>query len=131
MHRFGTIIESGLISEILGSFGMKDLNWSAPQGDDISWLHPGRSAWVMVGQTRVGFVGELHPDAAVRWQWESEAPIVFELMVDGLYKKLQKQRSQGISLQHQFSKYPGISRDQVFAVLVCRCYSSLEALAMA
>lgn len=32
-----------------------------------SWLHPGRSADVLVGDVRIGCVGELHPDTAAGW----------------------------------------------------------------
>jgi phenylalanyl-tRNA synthetase beta chain len=58
-------------------------------------LHPGRSAEIMVGDVKVGWIGELHP----RWQQHFElpaAPVAFELDL-ALIQELPKVRYQGIS----------------------------------
>ncbi len=46
-------------------------------------LHPGRSAQILIGDRRIGVVGELHP----RWQQKYElplAPILFEIDVEAI-----------------------------------------------
>jgi phenylalanyl-tRNA synthetase beta chain len=35
--------------------------------EEFSWLHPGRAAAVLAGETRVGFIGEIHPQVAASW----------------------------------------------------------------
>lgn len=46
-------------------------------------LHPGRSARVLVGEREVGFLGELHPQWAQKYDLPL-APVVFELDLDAL-----------------------------------------------
>ncbi len=38
---------------------------------DAPFLHPGRSAAVMVAQTRIGLIGEVHPAVAAEWQLDA------------------------------------------------------------
>ena len=50
-------------------------------------LHPGRSARIVLGGKRIGFLGELHP----KWRQSYElvhAPIVFEIELEGALKRL-------------------------------------------
>ena len=35
--------------------------------ESFSWLHPGRAAIVMANDTRIGFIGEVHPQVAAAW----------------------------------------------------------------
>jgi phenylalanyl-tRNA synthetase beta chain len=35
--------------------------------ENFSWLHPGRAAIVMANDTRIGFIGEVHPQVAAAW----------------------------------------------------------------
>jgi phenylalanyl-tRNA synthetase beta chain len=44
-----------------------------------SFLHPGRSAVVRVGGSEVGWVGELHPEVAERFELEGWPAAAFEL----------------------------------------------------
>jgi len=48
------------------------VEWSVQQASDWPFLHPGKSGAVMAGDTRVGFVGEVHP--LVTRAWEIEVP---------------------------------------------------------
>ncbi len=67
-------------------------------------LHPGRAASVNLGETAVGWLGELHP----RWQQKydlPQAPILFELDVDVLVAVDMPQ-------YREISKFPPVIRDR-------------------
>jgi phenylalanyl-tRNA synthetase beta chain len=55
-----------------------DVDWSVTPA---TWpfLHPGRSAAVMVGDVRLGFVGELHPLVAGAWDLQRVAVFAIDL----------------------------------------------------
>jgi phenylalanyl-tRNA synthetase beta chain len=64
-----------LLEALLERFG---LDWSVAPG---SWpfLHPGRSAAVLVDEVRLGFVGELHPLVAGAWDLQRTAAFAIDL----------------------------------------------------
>jgi phenylalanyl-tRNA synthetase beta chain len=41
-------------------------SFEPPGGDELTFLHPGKSAHIRVGEQLVGYVGELHPGEAMR-----------------------------------------------------------------
>jgi phenylalanyl-tRNA synthetase beta chain len=53
--------------------------WEARAAGDWPFLHPGRSAAVVSGETRLGFVGELHPLVARDWDLEGGALFAIDL----------------------------------------------------
>jgi phenylalanyl-tRNA synthetase beta chain len=58
--------------------------WSVRPADDWPFLHPGRSAEVLVGGegadlVRLGFVGEVHPLVAAEWDLERTAVFAIDL----------------------------------------------------
>jgi phenylalanyl-tRNA synthetase beta chain len=53
--------------------------WEAQAAADWSFLHPGRSAAVVSGDTRLGFVGELHPLVAREWDLDGAAAFAVDL----------------------------------------------------
>jgi phenylalanyl-tRNA synthetase beta chain len=71
-------------------------------------LHPGRSAQVLLGQSVVGFLGELHPRLVQEMDLPSP-PVVFELLLDPILK-LSLPRVQDVS------KFPPVSRDLAVVV---------------
>jgi phenylalanyl-tRNA synthetase beta chain len=48
-----------------------------------AWLHPGRSAAIVVDGRNAGWIGELHPRLVRHFELPS-APLVFEVDVDAL-----------------------------------------------
>ena len=72
-------------------------------------MHPGRTADVYVGETFVGFVGEVHPDIAK--ENHLKRTYVFELDVDALFH-LPKDEQQYTAV----SKFPEVTRDIALAV---------------
>jgi phenylalanyl-tRNA synthetase beta chain len=53
--------------------------WSVQPAGDWPFLHPGRSAEVLVGETRLGFVGEVHPLVAAEWDLGRTAVFAIDL----------------------------------------------------
>lgn len=72
-------------------------------------LHPGRSAEIFIGQTKVGFLGELHP--LLEGEWELERPVVFELDFD----VLAKHSSENI-IARSYARFPAMQRDLAVVV---------------
>jgi phenylalanyl-tRNA synthetase beta chain len=66
-------------------------------------LHPGRSAAVMDGGKRVGWMGQLQPEVARRLEIR-EPPWLFEIAIDPSFRA-------EVPVFHEISKYPAIRRD--------------------
>ncbi len=73
----------GLVTQWLGTFGVRELDWTLIPGEALPWLHPKRSAVVRAGSLQLGYVGEVHPKTCVALGLDpSEAPIVMEIDLD-------------------------------------------------
>ena len=70
----------GVLSGLMDALGV---DWEL-RAEQTKFLHPGRSAAVLVGDAPVGWVGELHPNVAARWGFEAEPVAGFELDLDKL-----------------------------------------------
>ncbi|AJI52585.1 phenylalanine--tRNA ligase subunit beta [Francisella philomiragia] len=84
-----------------------DLNFEVC--DDVNWLHPGQSAYILAGNNKIGVIGVIHPSVLKTFQIKAKAPIVFELDLDVLVNKK-------IPSFEKISKYPSVSRDISFLV---------------
>ena len=93
--------------------------------DDLNWLHPGQSAYVIANVKKIGVIGVIHPSVLKAFQIKAKAPIVFELDLDVLVKK-------EIPNFEKISKYPSVSRDISFlvdkSVLAGEIIKSIKAL---
>ncbi|OEZ33900.1 phenylalanine--tRNA ligase subunit beta [Francisella endosymbiont of Amblyomma maculatum] len=77
--------------------------------DDINWLHPGQSAYILTNGNRIGVIGVIHPCILKTFQIKAKVPIVFELDLAILTKKQ-------IPSFEKISKYPSVTRDISFLV---------------
>ncbi|MGQ4004649.1 phenylalanine--tRNA ligase subunit beta [Francisellaceae bacterium CB52] len=77
--------------------------------DDVKWLHPGQSAYILSVGQKIGVIGVIHPIVLKTFQIKAKAPVVFELDLSVLVKKQ-------ISSFAKVSKYPSVSRDISFLV---------------
>jgi phenylalanyl-tRNA synthetase beta chain len=68
-------VAKSLLAAVLDALGVQ---WSV---EPAAWpfLHPGRSADVLVAGERLGFLGELHPLAAAAWDLERTAAFAIDL----------------------------------------------------
>jgi phenylalanyl-tRNA synthetase beta chain len=71
-------------------------------------LHPGRSAVVLDGTTRVGWLGQLQPELARRLEIR-DAPWLFELAIDPSFRS-------EVPVFGDISKFPAIRRDLAVVV---------------
>ncbi len=100
----------GVVENLLNAFSLGD-SITYQRADDLNFLHPGRSAYVLVDNERVGYVGELHPDVLTKWSLEQEL-FVFELEFEKLAKLL-------VAVDRTFSeisRFPFVDRDLALIV---------------
>lgn len=111
----------GAVEALLNSLFLakEALVWQ--RADHMNFLHPGRSAVVLVSNRRVGFVGQLHPDVAKIWDI-SEDCYVFEIEFGRLAQLALTERAQFSEL----SRFPFVERD--IAILVDDKIPSVEIL---
>ncbi|MCF6807204.1 phenylalanine--tRNA ligase subunit beta [Thiotrichales bacterium 19S9-12] len=99
-----------LKSDLMAVLGLTNLEFAFKIADDIAYLHPGRSAYLVnKEEIIIGVIGELHPNAQKLMSLKGKAPIVFEVNLDKL-NKAQRPRFKS------WSKYPSISRDLAIVV---------------
>lgn len=110
----------GAVETVLKSLAIaKFAVWQ--RGDTYGFLHPGRSAIILVGNRRVGFLGQLHPQVAKRWDFACDCH-VFELDFDTLANLSLAERPRFSEL----SKFPFAERD--LAILLDEKIPSVEIL---
>jgi phenylalanyl-tRNA synthetase beta chain len=69
------------------------------------YLHPGRSAAVVWGERRLGFLGAVHPRRAREWELRDET-LVLEIDVDALLE-----RPPTAVRSRTLARFPGVDRD--------------------
>ncbi len=110
----------GAVEAVLNTLNLGKLAvWQ--RGDEYPFLHPGKSAVVLVSNRRVGFVGELKQDIARVWDLENDC-YVFELDFETLAGLSLGERPQFSEL----SKFPFVERD--LAIIVDEKTPSVEIL---
>ncbi len=99
----------GVVEEILSKLGFgKECDYVPTK--DYPFLHPGRQADIMKGKLRVGYIGQLHPEAALNYDMKGEVYIaVINMDVASMLAKFDIKYS-GIA------KFPASTRD---LALVC------------
>ncbi len=100
----------GVVDAVLDSLGLVQIS-VYQRGEPPAFLHPGRFAHVLCGNTRVGVVGQLHPDVAVKWGLEHEV-FVFELHFDLIAEKAQAV----VPRFSELSRFPFVQRDIAIVV---------------
>ncbi|MGA2163905.1 MAG: hypothetical protein ABSH36_05485, partial [Solirubrobacteraceae bacterium] len=96
------------------------VSWSVAPAD-WPFLHPGRSAAVFVGETMLGFLGELHPLVADAWGLERTAAFAIDL------GRLAAIAPETVSFQ-PFGAFPALRQD--LAVTLLETVSADQLLAL-
>ncbi|MDA7742192.1 phenylalanine--tRNA ligase subunit beta, partial [Francisellaceae bacterium] len=76
---------------------------------DCDYLHPGKSASILLNGKIIGVLGVLHPEMMKVMQIKGHAPVIFELSWSDLSQK-------SVPVFHESSKYPSISRDLALVI---------------
>ena len=95
----------GVAENALDSLGLAE-GAIYQRGVPPKFLHPGKFAYVLYEGSRIGFVGELHPDVVAKWDIEQDV-YVFELHFE-LLAELNLTREHR---HKEYSKYPFVTRD--------------------
>lgn len=98
----------GIVEELLAEFRLTGISFK-PCQDNPSY-HPGRTAYVYVGESCLGIIGEIHPQVADNYDL-SGRNYVAELDVELLIKIGEGQ----VSFK-QLPKYPSVNRDLALVV---------------
>ncbi len=91
----------GVLEAMLGALRA---DWSAEPGAGEPYLHPTRSASVLLGGTRAGWLGELHPSVAGAWDLDGVAG--FELDFGVLAAA-----ASGVPRYEDLTSFPAIRQD--------------------
>jgi phenylalanyl-tRNA synthetase beta chain len=110
----------GVVEALLARLNASAEARFAPLTDDPRF-HPGRAAALLVGQERVGVLGELHPDLRERLEIEAPRALAAELDLEALTAASQPTRYRSIS------RYPATVQDLSFVVGVEVPAAQLEA----
>ena len=99
----------GYVETLLTEMGHLNVSYRPVVADDYKEFHPGRSAVVLVNETVVGVVGQIHPE--LQHQLDLNDTYVFELSLDALYElEVSKKGYEPIA------KHPGMTRDIALVV---------------
>lgn len=98
----------GAVVEVCTSLGIRSVVFDAVS--DVAYLHPGRSAKIMINGKNAGFIGYVHPDVAENFECPDNL-VIMTIETSALIKASTIKR-----IFSQLPKFPGITRD--LAVLV-------------
>ena len=99
----------GYVETLLTEMGHLNVSYQPVVADEYKEFHPGRSAVVLVNETVVGVVGQIHPE--LQHQLDLNDTYVFELSLDALYElEVSKKGYEPIA------KHPGMTRDIALVV---------------
>lgn len=103
-------VAKGLVARVLASYGLDERRYRLERvTSEQHQLHPGRSANIMVGKDMVGFIGQVHPKTAKKYD-------IHETYVAQLnLTQLQTIRTSKVKFT-SIPLYPSVTRDVAFVV---------------
>lgn len=93
----------GIVEQYLNNMGLVEKITFVP-GENRNGMHPGRTADILLGNDRIGFVGQVHPLTAK--EYKIKETYVFELNLTKIIDADKKMQHYDV-----ISKYPTITRD--------------------
>ena len=93
----------GIVEHMIDTLGIKDAEFVPNK--DIYWMHPGRTADVVIGGKTAGYVGELHPAVAKNYE------IGTRVYIAVLDEETLIQASDLLTVYKPLPKYPAVVRD--------------------
>lgn len=99
----------GYVETLLTEMGHMNVSYRPVVSDDYKEFHPGRSAVVLVNETVVGVVGQVHPE--LQHQLDLNDTYVFELSLDLLFALETTKKD-----YEPIAKHPGMTRDIALVV---------------
>ncbi|MFP4697692.1 MAG: phenylalanine--tRNA ligase subunit beta [Eubacteriales bacterium] len=96
----------GVIETIFESLGMDKGQVSYNPNANLSWLHPGRKAEFNYKDTKIGYIGEVHPDVSESYDIDGERVYLAVIDIPNLIQHATLDR-----VYTPLAKYPAMSRD--------------------
>ena len=120
----GGTLAGGIAGGMVGNLvGQEEAGKGIPYLESMEYahpaLHPGRSAFIVVNNAIVGFLGELHPKWLQKYDLP-QAPLVFEVDMTAVLER-EKTRYQAVS------KFQPVRRDLAFVVPEATTFEQLQA----
>lgn len=101
------------VLSLFRSFSIAEPVFDRPLNDELPFLNPNSSALLKIGNRCVGYVGEIHPKTAAKFDLSpDEAPVVFEIDLESLFESKGRGQKTGFNP----SKFPQTSRDLAMLV---------------
>jgi len=98
---------------VFRSFSIAEPEFVRTKGDEFPFLNPNASATLKIGNRVVGYVGEIHPRTAAKFDLSpDEAPVVFEIDLETLFESM----GRGQKTSFNPSRFPQTSRDLALLV---------------
>ena len=124
LNTIGGAIAGGIAGGVAGNLvGQEEAEKGIPHLENMEHahpaLHPGRSAFIVVNNAIVGFLGELHPKWLQKYDLP-QAPQVFEIDMAVVLER-EKTRYQAVS------KFQPVRRDLAFVVPEATTFEQLQA----
>jgi phenylalanyl-tRNA synthetase beta chain len=118
-------IAKGILENMLSQLRLpQDVVFQAK--NDVSYLHPGKTAVLTLGGKEFGLLGELHPNLVQRLKLR-QAVYVFEMNAEVLYKAYKQ--TDAVKTVAPVSAYPAVKRDMAFLAPVTLSHQNvLDAL---
>ena len=98
----------GCVENLFDGLMIRDIRFKSET--DIPSLHPGRSCGIFVGDKKIGFMGEVHPEVLEKMDLKRNA-VVFELDFDFLATHYTEK-----TVYREISRFPSSTRDVAFLV---------------
>ena len=98
----------GVFEALFTALGVKSYQFT--RCADIPYMHPGRSAYIKIGNEAAGYFGETHPDIAEAFSLP-EHTLAGALRFEAVYKAAAPARS-----YKQLAKFPPVPRDLALLV---------------
>jgi phenylalanyl-tRNA synthetase beta chain len=93
----------GVVTELCANLGIKNISFEPISS--VSYLHPGRSASIIINGRTCGLVGYAHPQTAENFD-APESTVLLQLEVDAIILAATQKRA-----YTPLPKFPGITRD--------------------
>lgn len=111
----------GILEALLANFRVRGAEFKPA---DLPYLHPGRSAEIWLGESRLGYLGELHPTVQEAYEL-GQRPVVMELNLDLMFAESAMFGSlSGGIVYERLPKFPAAVRDM--AVVLDKQVSAAE-----
>lgn len=93
----------GAIEELFDAVGVESYSFEADEAEKA--FHPGKTAAIYIGKEKAGYIGEIHPDVAERYEIEEDVYIA-EIKLESIIKNVAPEKK-----YKTLNRFPCVTRD--------------------